>query len=678
MINVELYFNDELADFDNEDTIAGTYAINKLGELKSRQGYYTNTYNLPFSNRNKRIFENAELPHNLSNAPYTLFTHLVKIEGIEVFRGFAKIERSLTSYEVTGFAGNADIFALLKDKSIRDLDLSEFDHVRNDANIEASWTNTDGYIYAYLDYGKYENISDNVVDSADLYPQVYFHTLIEKIVSEAGYSMNGEVLKNSRYKNMVLPWNGDKASRDVSGYIFTGHLDQLNLPPNTTPVIAILTEDEDPKSAYGANGIWVAPINQSVTITIDHTFITDRGASFQLIKRPFTVPSNSSTPNSNDEILAYGAGSDGRGGSFKIKTKVNEGDKIFLTYANLGTFANVAIRVNSFEIKTTSINTTFGVEWVIADNLPDIGQDKLLLEFMIQFCLLPFTDVETQTIRFVFFDDIKKNAPVDWSNKIDDSEPPEIQYRFDEYAQNNTLTYKFDDPDPLDESLITDGQSYVFTIADETLELEQTEYESLFYLPEENVSAGGANTISPKIYKLKELDDEEFPLIFRGKWYASPGDYPKNEVVYHNHKTFKSLDTNSNAGEPGVDIDDWELVDESDVWNIKDKPIIGVLTNGPDLSVQGDGEVLTLNKFVVSDGMTWPEIWAAHYNLFSDVIFKTKIVKHLMKLNYADINQLDHTRTVYLDRYGCYFYCDIVEQFKMNETDSTYVTIIRI
>jgi len=115
-MNLELYFNDQLADFDQEDVIAGSYALNRLGEIKNRQGYITNTYNLPFSNPNKQIFENAELPNNYSTVPYTLMRHRAVIEGVEVFNGFAKIELSSDHYEVTGFAGNTDFFSLIKDK----------------------------------------------------------------------------------------------------------------------------------------------------------------------------------------------------------------------------------------------------------------------------------------------------------------------------------------------------------------------------------------------------------------------------------------------------------------------------------------------------------------------------------------------------------------------------------
>lgn len=682
MINVELYFNGEKAYFDAEETeaIAGTYAINKLGEVQSRQGYYTNTYNLPLSNENKRIFENAELPQNLSNLPYTLMDHLVLVEGVEVFRGVAKIESSSEYYEVTGFAGNSDFFSRIKDKSIRDLDLSEWDHVRDDVTILASLNEPDGYIYGYIDYGKYTEVVNPFVDISDLYPSVYFHTIIERIVSEAGYTMQGSVLNNARYREMVIPWNGSSADRDLSGFIFTGHLDLLNLPANENYVMAILTEDSDPRTVYDTFGFYECENNQEVTINITHTFVTDRGARFKLIKRPYTNVSNAPDSQAGDVTLAFGAGSDGVVGTFKIKTSCVEGDRIFLAYSNLGTFAGVAVQVNSASFQVTKLNDTFGVDWIVADNLPNIGQDKMFLEFLVQFCLIPFTDVETSTIRLVYFDDIKKNPPVDWSAKIDDKERPEVKYRFDEYGQNNILKYKNDEPDPMNSNVgLTNDFQKVFTINDLALELEVEVFESQFYLPDIGSSLGGqATTIQPKIYQ-KVNAGEEGEIIFKGI-YDSTADYELNDAVSFEGKLYKANDAIGSGGSDPDAGGDWERIDDGDIWNITAKDIIGrIQRGGPTIAIKlTSGSVFQINEFIGYVGMTWPEIYAAHYNLFNEVITKTKIVKHLLRLNYADINQLDLTRPVYVQRYGCYFYCDIVEQFKFSESDSTYVTLIRI
>lgn len=678
MINVELYFGGELATFDNEDEIAATYAINKLGEVQSRQGYFTNTYRLPFSPINKRIFRNAELPQNASTLPYTLIDHVVIVEGIEVFRGVAKIEKAHTHYEVTGFAGNSDFFTRIKDLSIRDLDMSEYNHIRNNSNIEDGFTREEGYIYAYLDYGKYTSVTNPIVSATDLYPSVYFHSLIEKIVSESGYRMEGPVLSHPRYRKMVLPWHGSSSDRDLSSYIFRGHRDQLNLPANENWVMGVVSEDEDPRHAYNLLGFFKAQQDEELTINITHTFFTDRGARFKLVKRSYTNPSDSPDPQAGDVVLANGAGSDGAQGTFKVKVSMVEDDRIFLAYQNLGTFAGVAVRVDSFAIDVTKLNDTFGAEWDISDNLPDIKQDKLFLEFLVQFCLLPFTDVETNTVKLVFFDDIKKRPRVDWSNKIDDREPPQITYRFEEYAQNNTLKYKNDEPDTRDsEAGITDAFEKVFEIADQALELEIEVYESQFYLPDMGTSLGGQiNTIQPKIYvPLNRGEDNQ--ITFMGIFDDATA-YNELDAVLFEGKHYKA---NDNIAPGGADPDEnatWELVNEDDIWAISERITIGVIEISPDYEVLLGSDIEFANRIVTNTGMKWPEIYDEHYNLFNDVIDRTKIVRHLMKLNYADINQLDHTRPVYIDRYGCEFYVDLVEQFKFNQTDSTYVDLIRI
>lgn len=676
-MNVELYFNGQLADFDNEDVIAGTYALNKLGELNSRQGYFTNSYNLPRSNKNKRIFGNPDEPNSVSSIPYTLLTHKVLIEGVEVFNGFAKVERSKDVYEVTGFAGNADFFALIKDKSIRDLDLSEWEHIRDDATIQASWANTDGYIYAFLDYGKYRGVApvnnEIVVDAADLYPAVYFHTLIERIASEAGYELSGKVLNHPRYKAMVIPWNGATSTADTDGYRFSGHIDVFNLPPNGTYTIPPLTVDEDGESQYNEFGFYVARNGQSVKITLEHTGISN-GSQYIIVKRSYANPSLSGEIEAGDDVIAGGGLPEGSSGRFPVTTTLVPGDKLFVAYRTIGAQTGVSVRVDEFTVDVLVFTDTFQGPWDVSLNLPDIGQDKLFLEFMVQFGLIPFPDVENGVIELVYFDDIEKNPAVDWSRKIDDSEEPEVSFRFGTYAQRNTLTYRTDSPDPNNQTGITDGKAHIFEINDQVLEPINTAYESQFYLPDEGPSVVGVANLNPRIYFRSSVDEAEKP--FRGKWYSTES-YVTDEVVFHDHLLWIALANNSNS-EPATNNNNWRIVAESEIWQIQAKDIIGVVETCPPITVQFDSGTASLDKVISAKDMSWPEIYAEHYGVFDEVIQNTMIVKLLLKLNYADINQLDLTRPIYIDRYGCFFYCDIIEQFKFNSVDSTYVTLVRI
>jgi hypothetical protein len=49
-----------------------------------------------------------------------------------------------------------------------------------------------------------------------------------------------------------------------------------------------------------------------------------------------------------------------------------------------------------------------------------------------------------------------------------------------------------------------------------------------------------------------------------------------------------------------------------------------------------------------------------------------------MRLSALDINQLDFSKPVFVDEFGCLFYLSYVDQFKTNQVDSTEVELVRL
>lgn len=686
MIRTELYFNGQLADFDNEDedVIAGTYATNQLGEIESRQGNHTNTYNLPMSNRNRKIFENAENPNSVDDTPYRQMEHVVIIEGVEVFRGFARIEESGEVYEVTGYSGNTDFYTAIKDKDLRDIDVSDLDHIRDDATVAASWTNTEGYIYAFLDYGKYVDLGlngDNAeIMPDDLYPHVFMKTLIERIVSQAGYQLKGSVLKDQRFRNQLVPFGSFPLVGDQDNF-FNGEKD-LPTVATTTPQVITLQPVDDPGGNYDAFGNYVSPIKQRIRITLTCNLRATRNIPFV---GTATLQINKISGMTESELRHVSfyqnpatTGFANYNATFEVN--LNEGDKIFLKLHKNET--SLTASVDTMQLQIDPIRTLgYGAHIEMSKTLPDESQADFFLDFLNQYGLIQQTDTENKILTLTFFDDIPKNNPVDWSNKIDDSERPNVKYRFDNYAQNNTLKFKNDEvPDDGDVTgIITDGQAKVFTIDDTTLEKEYTAFESNFYLPTNDTTfQGQLSTIAPLIFNIKKSDRSADQIKWKGIWNGTDS-FVKNDVVYDDAGYFKALQDTTNVNPSSDDGTRWEGVDESDIWDIKEKSFYGTLVNGNfNLVVKFQSGDLPLTKIVRNDNLNWSYVWDNYYKSFSKILDRTKIVKVLIKLNYADINQLDLTRPVYISRYGNYFYVDIVDQFKFNETDSTYVTLVRL
>jgi hypothetical protein len=201
----EVFFNGLKADVEDSEVIAATYGSISFGEFNKKKGVRTNSFKLPITNRNKEIFENPDIVQNDSDVPYIFLDWEVRIFGITVISGFAYITEAEDFFEVQTVNGISDFYATITAKKLNELDLSEYNHLWNRPNIEASWTNTDGYVYAHVQYGlAWEN---RRIHPKFILPQIYFHTIVKKIVNEAGFKIDGKVLEDTRFLNHVIVYN---------------------------------------------------------------------------------------------------------------------------------------------------------------------------------------------------------------------------------------------------------------------------------------------------------------------------------------------------------------------------------------------------------------------------------------------------------------------------------------
>lgn len=207
-MRTEVYINDQLIDLEDETVVAASYGNITFGEINKRKGVKTNTWAAPFSQRNKLVFESSELVGSFSNIPYRKNSIRVEIDGVVVFEGYCTMREAEDNYNIASFAGASDFYSLINSRKLALLDLSRFDHVWNDVNLKNSWNNTEGYIYAFVEYGKeweFSSVSGTTPIPPDYFlPQIYFHTVVKQIATDAGYTLQGDVLNNERFKKQTI------------------------------------------------------------------------------------------------------------------------------------------------------------------------------------------------------------------------------------------------------------------------------------------------------------------------------------------------------------------------------------------------------------------------------------------------------------------------------------------
>lgn len=204
-----------------------TYSANDLAELKNRQSNFTRRFKIPMTHNNREVLELSEQLNSNTNFPYQQHSARLIQDGIQLIPdGIFELKRSARDFTGQIISGNADLFDKMDGKNIRELDLSEFNHIWNVQNALDSRTNIDGYVYALINYG---GINDPQFgfDISNTPASVFLHTVIERIISEAGFTLEGLNLAGDflnrvsngngeldfgifMYDNMIIPFTNDE------------------------------------------------------------------------------------------------------------------------------------------------------------------------------------------------------------------------------------------------------------------------------------------------------------------------------------------------------------------------------------------------------------------------------------------------------------------------------------
>jgi len=177
----ELYIDGKLCDLEKKEVIAMSYGVNRLTDIESRQGFYSNTFKLPLTANNLGIFG---IPTELNSSDTTRWERLecsIESDGI-IQIGFAQLQSVQDTLSVVVKSGNASWIEDLTGKLLSDLDMSEYDHIPTVTNVSNNRFNdyTDGYIYPDIDYGQLST-KTGTISHLLLRPSLFLKPIIDKI-----------------------------------------------------------------------------------------------------------------------------------------------------------------------------------------------------------------------------------------------------------------------------------------------------------------------------------------------------------------------------------------------------------------------------------------------------------------------------------------------------------------
>lgn len=208
------YLGFQEVDCGADSAITLSFAIADIREPDKRNTSWSKTVTLPGTKTNNILLGNIfEIDVDGGFNPNIKTLALVECDGLQQFKGgmqLLQVNKTADdiTYEVAFTGSLKNIFSILGNFELTELDFSEYDHTFSVSNIQASWTDShlgDGYIYPVIDTGMFTDM--NNIDAEALVPAIYLKTYIDKIFRFAGFSYQSSFFNSGFFYRLVVAGN---------------------------------------------------------------------------------------------------------------------------------------------------------------------------------------------------------------------------------------------------------------------------------------------------------------------------------------------------------------------------------------------------------------------------------------------------------------------------------------
>jgi len=515
-----LYVNDRLIDLKPGQLIAQTLQVFDPGRLGSVVTNYTSSIRIPRTSNNDTTIGYLWNTKTKSNYPYTSLSCRYIENGFPLIRNGRVVVNEVTEsdYSLTVYSGPFGFFERIVNKTLWDLDFSD---------INGPWTQSvrDGYrnastgiVQALVDDGRLDQNSASTAPTIENQgaavkpPQIYYHTVLQKIFETFGFLYDGDIFTNEIFLKIAMPLSviyNDTAWMEAKSFLAGVPGTQEMFDPAIEEAVLFNTGvKQGPDGFYDGVSEYVVANPDTPDRYFRLVFFADltlevTGGTVD-IKMEVTGHSPSTVPN-------VGTGS--HSVSFQPPNGLKDGDVIKVTLVkNTG---SPAIEIIGGVFYTVPLSGATGEEF-----FPTITQEYvyfqklfeniLIVDFLKEFCVR-FGCQITQVNNTLKVNTLNKilddNSGPDWTAKRD-RVANKIKYAFSTYGKTNYFKAGSDSdftPDLTDN--YGDGS---FEIPNENLKDSATIYTSIFDVTEMITTFG--------VFMLKlnlEPPDPAFPEMTR-------------------------------------------------------------------------------------------------------------------------------------------------------------------
>ena len=461
---IEIFINGKQADLLPNETFAANYGINPIQEFDKRVGEHSYSYKLPPTANNRKLIEGVCYVGSASNFDKRAVPAQVYDGGMLVMDGILKLVSVDRYITIAIYSGSINFVDAMGDKSLRDVNLSQYDALLNNAYINSNRNNTEGFVYPNCNYGS----------GFEWYPAIYYPTILKAIIEDAGFEAVGSLFEDALFKKSAVLYTQKQFLKRYGDTLV-----KVYFKPKASITLGLENEafaQIDYYQDYKPNSIgspttgtdWDTDTGSGTFICGGFTIANDYAGRPFYSEGELVLNITSSTP-ANGTVRLYAASGPPVNvalssfavtgpGTYTIPLTGLSGTFITGTRYIVQVFFDAAIgpiecisgwlRIgnNVDEVQNQTQNQFTD----IAYTLPDIKQKDFVKFIYNSFAAQINTDMINRKVYFNLFDDtLNKQKAVDLSSKIDLSEPVEISYKLGDYARSNYLDYKVDEADPL-------------------------------------------------------------------------------------------------------------------------------------------------------------------------------------------------------------------------------------
>ena len=284
-------------------SIKATYSSKEIQDVTKQKSDFTHNITLPFSQINNDFFSHYyEVNVDGSYRADIKAACSIYVDSNLTFEGYIqllKVDTLNENYTAICFGDVANLATELGEAKLNDLDLSKYNHILSQANVEVGWNGLTEYtgslvdgneiLYPIIDNGAgYSGVTLNTnagaIKPSDLRPSIKVKTLLDEIVNNAGYTINSTFLNTDAFTKQYMTLGGDLEG-SITNFV-DGFKVGMTADQNVVDGVAIEFNNETNASGYyDLNGnfntstfAYVAPVNglyglqcQVVTNTITST-----------------------------------------------------------------------------------------------------------------------------------------------------------------------------------------------------------------------------------------------------------------------------------------------------------------------------------------------------------------------------------------------------------------------